>query len=130
MADLAKNKAQSTAEYVIVLGLIVGVVLAMQTYIKRGFQARIKQATNYVEGSTHITGSGVNSDGIPYNFERPEGVDFVGEQYEPYYTQSYLEREQTASKTTGLKRGGAFSKNIEKEELSVTGTQQINAPRE
>ena len=30
------NKAQSTAEYAIVLALVVGAVVAMQIYVKRG----------------------------------------------------------------------------------------------
>ena len=46
---LRHRKAQSTAEYVIVLGLIVAAVIAMQTYVKRGLQGRIRDAVDYSE---------------------------------------------------------------------------------
>ena len=36
------NKAQTTLEYAILLIIIIGAFLAMQTYIKRGFQGRWK----------------------------------------------------------------------------------------
>ena len=37
-----KNKAQSTVEYAILIIIILGVFIAMQQYIKRGFQGRWK----------------------------------------------------------------------------------------
>ena len=43
---LKGRKAQSTAEYAILIGLIVAVVVAMQTYVKRGIQGRLHDASN------------------------------------------------------------------------------------
>jgi len=44
------RKAQSTAEYAIIIGVVVGALIVMQTYIKRGIQGRFKDATDgYVE---------------------------------------------------------------------------------
>jgi len=40
------RKAQSTGEYAIIIGLVVGVLIAMQTYVRRGIQARSKDATD------------------------------------------------------------------------------------
>ena len=43
---LFRNKAQSTAEYAILIGLVVGVLVVMQTYLKRGIQGRVKDAAD------------------------------------------------------------------------------------
>jgi len=40
------KKAQSTAEYVILIAIIVAVAIGMQTYIKRGVQARVRDASD------------------------------------------------------------------------------------
>jgi hypothetical protein len=40
-----KRKAQSTAEYAILIGLVVAAVIGMQTYVKRGLQERTHDAT-------------------------------------------------------------------------------------
>jgi hypothetical protein len=42
---LKRNKAQSTAEYAIVIGLVIASVLGMQTYVKRGLQGRTHDAS-------------------------------------------------------------------------------------
>jgi hypothetical protein len=34
------RKAQSTAEYAILIAVVIGAVIAMQTYVKRGLQSR------------------------------------------------------------------------------------------
>jgi uncharacterized protein (UPF0333 family) len=41
-----KRKGQSTLEYGIVIAVIVAALIAMQTYIKRGVQGRLRQATD------------------------------------------------------------------------------------
>lgn len=50
---LRGKKAQSTAEYAILIGLVVAAVIAMQTYVKRGFQGRMKDAGN--DYYSHLT---------------------------------------------------------------------------
>lgn len=48
---LRKTKAQSTAEYAILIGLVVATIIGIQTYVKRGLQGRFKDATDdYVNG--------------------------------------------------------------------------------
>jgi len=69
-----RKKAQNTAEYAIVLGLVVGAVVAMQVYVKRNLQSRIKQfATvapqDYVDAFNQMNMS-------------------IDKQYEPYYLDS------------------------------------------
>jgi Flp pilus assembly pilin Flp len=77
---LKHKNGQSTAEYAILLGLVVGAVVVMQVYVKRGFQGKVKDATDLVTAQsgtiTGLTGSVSNT-----------------AQYEPYY----LAREQVAT---------------------------------
>ncbi len=51
MMRLLKKAGQSTAEYAIVIALVVGALVVMQVYVKRGIQGRFKDTTDqYVEG--------------------------------------------------------------------------------
>ncbi|MDP2941489.1 MAG: hypothetical protein Q8N85_04480 [Candidatus Omnitrophota bacterium] len=43
---LAKNKAQSTLEYAILIGVIVAGLIAMQVYLKRGWQGKLKESAD------------------------------------------------------------------------------------
>jgi len=53
LRSLKNRKAQSTAEYAILIALVIGVVIAMQTYVKRGIQGRYKdEAQNYASNVT------------------------------------------------------------------------------
>lgn len=47
---LKHKKAQSTAEYAILIGLVIAAVVGMQTYVKRGLQARVRDgAADYTQ---------------------------------------------------------------------------------
>jgi hypothetical protein len=49
MLKMFKNKkAQNTAEYAILIALVVGGVIAMQTYAQRTFQGRLRDAARHV----------------------------------------------------------------------------------
>ncbi len=66
---LLKSKlAQTTAEYALLIALVVAAVIAMQTYAQRAIQARIRGAAQYMVNGTSELGNAV--------------------QYEPYYTES------------------------------------------
>ena len=57
---LRKMKGQSTLEYAILIVIIIGALLSIQVYIKRGLQGRLKSATDdigdqYSPGNTNIT---------------------------------------------------------------------------
>lgn len=55
---LFKNKiAQTTAEYALLISLVVAAVIAMQTYAQRAIQARIRGATIYMVQQTNALGS-------------------------------------------------------------------------
>ena len=63
---LMKNKkAQNTAEYAILISLVVAGIIAMQTYAQRALQARVREAGIYLKDETTMLGNTV--------------------QYEPYY---------------------------------------------
>jgi Flp pilus assembly pilin Flp len=63
---LIKNKkAQQTAEYALLISLVVAAVIAMQTYAQRTIQGRIRDAGDFLTAQT----SGIGNT----------------EQYEPYY---------------------------------------------
>ena len=65
---LRDNKGQNTAEYALLIALVVAGVIAMQTYLQRGLQARARGANNYLADNTKELGT--------------------AKQYEPYYQQS------------------------------------------
>jgi len=70
------KKAQSTAEYAIMIGVIVGAALAMQVYLKRSLNAKMKDAGDALTSvSGDITGGGV--------------MLGTTKQYEPYYANTY-----------------------------------------
>jgi len=63
---LIKNKkAQNTAEYAILISLVVAGIIAMQTYAQRALQGRVRGASQYLVNQTTEFGDQV--------------------QYEPYY---------------------------------------------
>lgn len=89
------KKAQSTAEYVVVLGLIVAAVVAMQTYIKRGLQGRMRNAVDYTDQGGQAA----------------DVVQFTGEQYEPYYLTSNFDNARNSDDTEDVQAGGAIGRN-------------------
>lgn len=70
---MLNRKGQNVAEYAILIALVVGAAVAMQTYVKRGLQGRVADAVDYAPGGAPVDGQQLN---------------FQTRQYEPYYTQS------------------------------------------
>ena len=62
------KKAQNTAEYALLIALVVAGVIAMQTYAQRALQARIHDVSQYLATNTSTIGGNT--------------------QYEPYYMHS------------------------------------------
>jgi Flp pilus assembly pilin Flp len=87
LRELLKNKrAQNTAEYALLIALVIAGVVAMQTYAQRTLQARMKDASAYMtsnsmNGDTASTGLG---------------------QYEPYYVNSSYSVNSDRSSTKAL----------------------------
>ena len=107
-----KKKAQNTAEYAILIGLIIAAATAMQTYVKRGLQGRIKGGVDYVSKKTPE----LNTDGTG-----PHG------QYEPYYLQSNFNTTSNRDVTETESAGGSVKRNITRDETTRSGTQKYES---
>ena len=85
------KKGQNTAEYALLISLVVAAIIAMQTYAQRALQARIREASVYMVNGTQNPGGGQPGLG---------GMD----QYEPYYlTTNYeITRDSNESQLLGI----------------------------
>ena len=82
------QRGQSTAEYAILIGVVIGALVAMQTYVKRGQQGRLKAVVDF-----YTAGNEGTTDGAGVSITRTLG------QYEPYYQESSFDVGR-ASETT------------------------------
>lgn len=81
---LVKNrKAQNTAEYALLISLVVAGIIAMQTYAQRALQGRIRDASQFLTDKTNTLGTTA--------------------QYEPDYlfTNYEIDRDDTETKKLG-----------------------------
>lgn len=69
---LNNRKGQNTAEYALLIALVVAGIIAMQTYAQRSLQARVRDASAYMTS---------NPSGTPSTMKATA-------QYEPYYSKS------------------------------------------
>jgi Flp pilus assembly pilin Flp len=74
-----KNRGQNVAEYAILIALVVGAVIAMQKFVQRGLQGRVRDATQYMVQGTNELGNTA--------------------QYEPYYQDSQYETQKSDRET-------------------------------
>jgi uncharacterized protein (UPF0333 family) len=81
---LHKNKkGQNTAEYAILISLVVAAIVAMQVYAQRALQARVRDASKF------LTDVGGNTLGNT-------------QQYEPYYQESSYTIDSSSDETRRL----------------------------
>lgn len=80
---LMKNKkAQNTAEYAILISLVIAGIIAMQTYAQRALQARVRDASRYLAEEGELSDNTV--------------------QYEPYYLTTQYTVTRNESETQRL----------------------------
>jgi len=79
---LKNKKAQNTAEYALLIALVVAGVIAMQTYAQRALQARVRDASLYLTNQTDTLGK--------------------TNQYEPYYLSTNYTIDRSSNETTIL----------------------------
>lgn len=79
---LKNKKAQNTAEYALLIALVVAGVIAMQTYAQRALQARVRDAGMYLTSQTSQLGK--------------------SNQYEPYYLQTNYTIDRSSNETFTL----------------------------
>lgn len=95
LRKLMRNKvAQTTAEYAILIAIVVGAVVAMQVYVRRGIQGRIRNVVDHVD-------SGGAAD-----------FNFTAEQYEPYYNAVASNTTRGSSMSENLGKGGVLDRNL------------------
>jgi hypothetical protein len=100
------RKGQSTAEYAIVFGLVIAAAVAMQVYVKRSIQGKMKDAADYND---------------------PAASMLTTRQYEPDYqsTQDMVST-RDAAETATTSQGGSITRAISGEDVSTrTGKTQI-----
>ena len=102
MRLLNNRRGQNTAEYAILIGVIVAAAIAMQIYVRRGMQARIKSAVDYSQTA--------------------DSTIFNTSQYEPYYMDSSLEATSDSTSHEWMEKGGAITRDIENQYTERTGT--------
>ena len=109
---MLNRKGQNTAEYAILIALIIAAAVGMQTYVKRGLQGRIQEAVKHT-GTAQVVGGGT--------------LTFTGNQYEPYYAESEtkVKSERSANEEVGAR--GQITRTNVKEETKVEekGTEKI-----
>ena len=102
MIRFFNRRGQNTAEYAILIGVIVAAAIAMQIYVRRGMQARIKDAVDY----------SMSADDEIFN----------NSQYEPYYMDSSLETTSDSKSSEAMAQGGEITRDIENQYTKRTGT--------
>lgn len=102
---LIKNKkAQNTAEYAILISLVVAGIIAMQTYAQRALQARVRDASIYLADQTSDLGT--------------------AQQYEPYYLESNYQVSHDDSSTEQLGTGVVSKQTDSAQTRSAGGFQE------
>jgi uncharacterized protein (UPF0333 family) len=105
---LIKNKkAQNTAEYAILISLVVAGIIAMQTYAQRALQARVRDASVYLANKTGIQGMGNTLQYEPYYLDSNYTVK--RDEVEAQFLDNVTTRTLTDTKTT--RRSGGSSKS-------------------
>lgn len=91
------KKAQTTAEYAILIALVVGAIVAMQVYVRRGIQGRVRNAVDHTGTSGTIGNTSFN---------------FSAEQYEPYYLASDTASSSARTQQEVLGTGGVVGRTL------------------
>lgn len=111
----ATRRGQSTAEYAILFAVVLGAIVAMQVYVKRGHQGRIKMVTDTAVGHV-LKNLGMTT--------TPAAKDL---QYEPYYAASTFTTKQDTGRQETMEDGGIVKRLGITETTERTGSQTTRA---
>ena len=118
------KKAQNTAEYAILIVLVVGAVIAMQTYVKRGWQGRVKDSSRGLVKA--ISGS---SDWTVLDSDAPTPTTKYQYEYDKISAKSTQKINKDEEKYT-LKTDGTTTRDTtEKTEREKGDYQEITYPQ-
>ena len=88
---VSRKRAQSIAEYAILLALVSSIFLGMQVYVKRGMQGRLKDASDSIVNTLNHK--------LGYNYEK---------QYVPDYRKSTKDTTQDSLSREQMQEGGVI----------------------
>ena len=99
------RQGQSTAEYAILIAVVIAAVVGMQVYVKRGLQGKEKDVADHLTstGSGTLAGTALK-------------------QYEPYYAESDFNVEQNEQTRTMFQVGGKVDRNVIADRTNRTGS--------
>lgn len=90
------QKAQSTLEYAVLVGVIVAALIAMQVYLRRAYQGRIK-----------------------------DRADDIGEQFSPGHSTSNFTTTTFSNTTENLNTSGVTNTTINQQTSNRTGSETV-----
>jgi len=109
---MLNRKGQNTAEYAILIALIIAAAVGMQTYVKRGLQGKMKDAVNHTGTAQEVGGA---------------NLTFSGDQYEPYYAASDTNVKTMNNATRSETAHGGIVQGINnKTTVDVGGTETVS----
>lgn len=105
------KRAQNTAEYAILIGTIVAAAIAMQVYVRRSVQARIKEAVDFPKKYVNENSG-------------DEGASFFeNSQYEPYYSRTNIDTTENGRSREEMQQGGGVVRTVEGDAVTRQGNQ-------
>jgi Flp pilus assembly pilin Flp len=107
---LKKTKGQNTAEYALLIALVVAGVIAMQHYAQSSLQARMRDASQFMTKQTSTIGK--------------------TEQYEPYYLKSDYNVTRDSTENTRLGEGLVAKDAATNRTRATGGFESTSAPLE
>ena len=87
------RRGQSTAEYAIVISIVIAAAIGIQLYVKRGMQAKYKQVSDFYSSVTDANNT----------------ISTLA-QYEPYYGESNMHVNQQTSSFDQMFAGGQMKR--------------------
>lgn len=96
MRKSLRKRGQSTLEYAVLIVVIIAALVAMQVYLKRGIQGRMREST-----------------------------DQIGQQFSPGYTTSNMVTATYASSSEMTGAGGQTTTVISNQFQNITGTESV-----
>jgi hypothetical protein len=108
MRILRNKRAQNTAEYAILIALVIAAAMAIQTYVKRALQGKVRDSVVFYADSTSELGE--------------------TSQYEPYYLESSFTTTQDAKTVASEEEGGSWTRQVESDDTNRQGTQENTEP--
>ena len=95
---MLKRKGQSTLEYAIIIAVVIAGLLAMQHYVKRGYEGRLKGAS-----------------------------DDMGEQFDPGYYNASYNTTQESQVTQTVENGVSRTNYTDDQEMKKDGSEEVGA---